>query len=142
MIGKVEGITTGLQIFFGTTTIITLLIGGIGVMNIMFVSINERIREIGIIKAVGAKNRQVFMQFLVESVFVTLFAGFIGVFLGCSVCLLLGMVQLPRLVAAPEIDPVVITVSFVAMSLVGVLSGILPALRAARMQIVEALRFR
>ena len=110
-------------------------------MNIMFVSINERIREIGIIKAVGAKKRQVFLQFLIESIFVTFFAGFIGMALGCSICLVLGLFSLPRLVAAPEIDPQVMAISFLTMTVVGILSGILPALRASRMQIVEALRF-
>jgi len=115
--------------------------GGVGVMNIMFVSINERIREIGIMKAVGANKRQIFQQFLVESIFVTLFAGFIGVALGCSICLTLGAIELPHLVAAPEIDPVVMAVSFIMMTVVGVTSGILPALRASRMQVVEALRF-
>jgi len=140
MIGRVKGVTIGMQIFLGAASVITLLIGGIGVMNIMFVSINERIREIGIIKAVGAKSRQIFLQFLIESMFVTLFAGFIGLFLGCSICLVIGMLDLPRLVAAPQIDPLVMTVSFLTMTLVGVLSGILPALRASHMQIVEALR--
>jgi len=61
-------------------------------------------------------------------------------FLGCSICLLLGSIELPRLVAAPEIDPLVMAISFFTMSLVGVLSGILPALKASRMQVVEALR--
>ncbi|GAB4340067.1 MAG: ABC transporter permease [Candidatus Abyssubacteria bacterium] len=140
LISRVKGVTIGLQIFLGAASVITLLIGGVGVMNIMFVSINERIREIGVIKAIGARNRQIFVQFLIESLFVTFFAGLIGVFLGCSVCLLLGMFEQPRLVAAPEIDPLVIAASLLTMTLVGVLSGILPALRASRMQVVEALR--
>ncbi len=139
MISRVEAGGKGMQIFLGVASAITLLIGGIGVMNIMFVSINERIREIGIIKAVGAKKRQVFLQFLVESIFITFIAGSIGVLTGCLACVVISMFKLPRLVAAPEIDPVIIIISFVTMTLVGVLSGILPALRAARMQIVEAL---
>jgi putative ABC transport system permease protein len=141
MIGRVSGTTMGMNIFFGAASIITLLIGGIGVMNIMFVTINERIREIGIMKAVGANRRQIFQQFLIESLFVTIFAGFIGVFLGCSICLGLGAIELPRLVAAPEIDPIVMAISFFTMTLVGITSGILPALKASRMQVVEALRF-
>jgi len=140
MIGRVRGVTVGMQVFLGAASLITLLMGGVGVMNIMFVSINERIREIGIIKAVGAKRKHIFLQFLVESIFVTFIAGFIGIFLGCSICLVLGMFELPRLVAAPEIDPLVMAISFAALTLVGVLSGILPALRASGMQIVEALR--
>ncbi len=140
LIGRVKGVTIGLQIFLGAASIVTLLIGGVGVMNIMFVSINERIREIGVIKAIGARNKQIFLQFLIESLFVTFFAGFIGVFLGCSMCLLLGMFKLPRFVAAPEIDPLVVAISLFTMTLVGVLSGILPALKASRMQVVEALR--
>ncbi|MBI4832270.1 MAG: ABC transporter permease [Candidatus Lindowbacteria bacterium] len=140
MVGRVTGVTIGMQIFLGAASIVTLLIGGIGVMNIMFVSINERIHEIGIIKAVGAKQRQVFLQFMVESIFVTFFAGLIGVIVGCSTCIILGMIQLPRFVAAPEIDPFVMTISFLAITVVGILSGILPALKGSRMQIVEALR--
>jgi len=130
-----------MQIFLGAASMITLLMGGVGVMNIMFVSINERIREIGIIKAVGAKRRQIFLQFLIESVFVTLFAGLVGLLLGCSICLVIGMFELPPLVAAPEIDSLVMIISFLTMTVVGILSGILPAVRASRMQIVEALRF-
>ncbi len=140
-IARVEGVLVGMQWFLGASGIITLLIGGIGVMNIMFVSINERIREIGIMKAVGAKKRHVFMQFLVESIFITFVAGFTGAFVGCSVCLILGAIELPDLVAAPEIDPLVIGISFGAMTLVGVTSGILPAMKASKMQVVEALRF-
>jgi putative ABC transport system permease protein len=140
LMARVKGVTIGLQIFLGAASMITLLIGGIGVMNIMFVSINERVREIGVIKAVGARNRQIFLQFLIESLFVTFFAGSIGVFIGCSICLLLGLFEMPRFVAAPEIDPLVVGTSLAVMTLVGALSGILPALRASRMQIVEALR--
>ena len=140
MIGRVKGVTVGMQIFLGAASIITLLMGGVGVMNIMFVSIGERIREIGIIKAIGARRRQIFLQFLVESVFVTFIAGLFGMLLGCSICLVIGMFELPRLVAAPEIDPMVMIVSFLTLTLVGILSGILPALRASNMQIVEALR--
>ncbi len=140
MIARVKGVTIGLQVFLGAASVITLLIGGIGVMNIMFVSINERVREIGIIKAVGARNNQVFFQFLLESLFVTFLAGSIGVFIGCSICLLLSLFKMPRFVAAPEIDPMVIGISLGVMTLAGLLSGILPALRASRMQIVEALR--
>jgi len=139
-IGRVEGVTIGMQVFLGAAGIITLMIGGIGVMNIMFVSINERIHEIGIMKAVGAKRQHIFQQFLTESIFMTFLAGFTGVFLGCSICLLLGSIELPDLVAAPEIDPLVMAISFITMTLVGVLSGILPALKASRMQVVEALR--
>jgi len=141
MIARVKGVTIGMQIFLGAASIVTLVLGGVGVMNIMFVSINERIREIGIIKAVGAKKRHVFLQFLIESIFVTFMAGSIGLFLGCAICLIIGMFELPRLVAAPEIDPLVMAVSFLSMTVVGILSGILPALRASRMQVVEALRF-
>jgi putative ABC transport system permease protein len=140
MIARVRGTAVGMQFFFGAASIITLLIGGIGVMNIMFVSINERIREIGIMKAVGAKKKHIFLQFLAESIFVTFVAGFIGIVLGGSICLATGAIELPRLVAAPEIDPLVMIISFLTMTVVGVLSGILPALRASRMQIVEALR--
>ncbi|RJP19471.1 MAG: FtsX-like permease family protein [Candidatus Abyssobacteria bacterium SURF_5] len=140
MIARVKGATIGLQIFLGAASIITLFIGGVGVMNIMFVSINERVREIGIIKAVGARNRQVFLQFLIESLFITFFAGSVGALGGCSICLVLGLFKMPRFVAPPEIDPAVVAVSLSVMIVVGVLSGILPALRASRMQIIEALR--
>jgi putative ABC transport system permease protein len=137
---RIEGVNLGLQIFLGTASLVTLLLGGVGVMNIMFVSINERIREIGIIKAVGARKRQVFLQFMTESLLITVFAGLIGAFLGSAVCIIVGSFELPRLVAAPEISLYTMTTSFLTMIFVGVLSGILPALKASRMQIVDALR--
>lgn len=140
MMKRIEGVNLGLQIFLGAASVVTLLLGGVGVMNIMFVSINERIREIGIIKALGASRRQVFLQFMIESLLITVFAGLIGAVFGSAVCIILGSFELPRLVSAPEIDPFIMTVSFLTMILVGVLSGILPALKASRMQIVDALR--
>jgi putative ABC transport system permease protein len=140
MMEKVKGVNVGLQIFLGAASVVTLLLGGVGVMNIMFVSINERIREIGIIKALGASKRQVFLQFMAESLLLTVFAGLIGASFGTAVCVILGLPEQRRLVAAPEIDPFIMAASFLTMILVGVLSGILPALKASRMQIVDALR--
>ncbi|UCD58318.1 MAG: ABC transporter permease, partial [Candidatus Hydrogenedentota bacterium] len=140
MMERVEGVHLGLQIFLGAASVVTLLLGGVGVMNIMFVSINERIREIGIIKAVGASSRQIFLQFMTESLLITIFAGLIGASFGTVVCIILGSFEQRPFVAAPEIDPFIMTISFFAMILVGFLSGILPALKASRMQIVDALR--
>jgi putative ABC transport system permease protein len=140
MMERVKGVNLGLKIFLGAASIVTLLLGGVGVMNIMFVSINERIREIGIIKAVGARKRQVFLQFMTESLLITVFAGLIGAVFGSAVCILIGLFELPRLVAAPDISLSTMIASFLTMIFVGVLSGILPALKASRMQIVDALR--
>lgn len=124
----------------GLIAAISLLVGGIGIANIMLASITERVREIGIRCAVGAKASDIFSQFLVESTFIGMIGGILG--LAAS----LGMIQILVLVApnenAPIIDLQSVFLSFGAAVAIGILSGIYPAWRAARLNPIEALRYQ
>jgi putative ABC transport system permease protein len=115
---------------------ISLFVGGVGVMNIMFVSVTERTREIGIRKAIGAKRRSILSQFLFESASICLVGGFIGVALSFGVAALIDKFVLPASVSLP----IVVVALLVSVS-VGILSGMIPALRASRLDPIIALRY-
>ena len=117
-------------------TSISLFVGGIGVMNIMFVSVTERTREIGIRKAIGARRRTILTQFLFESSSICLVGGFLGLLLSFGVASLINKLLMPATVSL-GIAIVAISVSI----LVGVISGIIPAFRASRLDPIEALRY-
>jgi len=117
-------------------TSISLFVGGIGVMNIMFVSVTERTREIGIRKAVGAKRRAILTQFLFESAAICLVGGSLGVILSFGVAALINKLLLPASVSMP-----IVIVALLISIMVGVLSGIIPAFRASRLNPIEALRY-
>lgn len=117
---------------------ISLLVGGIGVMNIMLVSVTERTREIGIRKALGAKTRSIMVQFLAESAIITLIGGIIGIILGIAGAYLICCVA----PFAPRISAVTIVVATLFSSAVGIFFGIYPARKAAKMNPIEALRFQ
>jgi putative ABC transport system permease protein len=119
----------------GEVAAISLLVGGIGVMNIMLVSVTERTREIGIRKAVGARRSDILIQFLVEAVLVSLFGGLAGVLAG-----VIGS-QFKIAGVEPVIAPYSIFLAFGAAVLTGLFFGTYPANRAARMRPIEALRF-
>ena len=131
-------ITDQLKIFLAGIAGISLLVGGIGVMNIMLVSVSERTREIGVRKALGATNADVLFQFLLEAVLLSLIGGVIGVAVGVA-----GSAILPEILV--DLPPAVVTGNEVALAfgvsaLIGVVFGVLPAYRSARLQPVEALR--
>jgi putative ABC transport system permease protein len=134
-------ITGVLTIFLGGIAAISLVVGGIGIMNIMLVSVIERTREIGLRKAVGAKKRDILVQFLTESILLSLGGGIVGIGLGWTISVVVGQVA-----AANDVEfiPVVglsaILLATVSSTLVGLLSGLYPAYRAANLQPVEALR--
>lgn len=115
---------------------ISLFVGGIGVMNIMFVSVTERTREIGIRKAIGARKRTILTQFLFESSSICLIGGLIGLILGYGVTQIINSLVMPANISIP----IAITAIFVSV-IVGVASGIIPAYRAARLNPIEALRY-
>jgi putative ABC transport system permease protein len=115
---------------------ISLFVGGIGVMNIMFVSVTERTHEIGIRKAIGARRRAILSQFLFESSVICLAGGAIGVLAAVGVTALIDAVVMPA-----SISPGIVGVALVVSAAVGVVSGFIPALRAARLNPVEALRY-
>jgi len=116
---------------------ISLVVGGIVIMNIMLVSVTDRTREIGIRKAIGAKRRDILWQFLIESVTLSLIGGGMGVALGCGLALLIGkMSPLPAL-----IETWAVVAGLLIASSVGLFFGIFPAMRAARLDPVECLRY-
>ena len=133
MLSGITAILTGL---LSAVAAVSLLVGGIGIMNIMLVSVTERTREIGIRLAVGAQARQVLMQFLVEAIVLSLIGGLIGIVLGLG----LGLLGSNWLAVPFRPDPTVIAMAFGFSAAVGVVFGFFPARRAARMNPIEALR--
>ena len=130
------GTTAVLTGLLGAVAAISLLVGGIGVMNIMLVSVTERTREIGIRLAIGALEEQVLLQFLVEAVVLSLFGGFIGILVGLGLAALAtSALKVPFLV-----DPAIILLAFSFSAVVGIVFGYFPARRAARLDPIEALR--
>ncbi|MCR4406772.1 MAG: ABC transporter permease [Anaerolineae bacterium] len=133
--GQITGILT---IFLGAIAGISLLVGGIGIMNIMLVSVTERTREIGIRKAVGAKRRDILVQFLIEAMVLSTIGGLIGIALGA-----LGSRAISQLMedmtTVVSVQAVLMAVGFSAA--VGLFFGIYPAMRAARLHPIEALRY-
>jgi putative ABC transport system permease protein len=117
----------------------TLLIGGIGVMNMMLVSVNERRREIGLRLAVGARRRDVVLQFLIETLTITLVGGGAGLSLGLLGCALLGQIR-SDIVPVPVVVPAVAVLALIVTTVVGLASGAGPAWQAARVDPAESLR--
>lgn len=136
ILSTISSILGVLTTALGCIAAISLLVGGIGIMNIMLVSVTERTREIGIRKAVGATNRDILMQFLAEAVFLSLVGGLIGVFLGY-----LGTLVVSRLLSANAFSWWSILLALGVSSLVGVIFGVAPAAKASRLDPVEALRY-
>jgi putative ABC transport system permease protein len=116
---------------------VALLVGGIGIMNVMLVSVTERTREIGVRLAVGATEEQVRLQFLIESLVLSLFGGLCGVFLGVAGSFLLGV----TLEWGISIPPSAIAVAAIFSSAIGIFFGLYPAVKASRLDPIEALRY-
>jgi len=142
-------ITLGLKILLTFIGTITLGIGGVGLMNIMLVSVTQRTREIGVEKALGARRRHIFLQFLAEALTITAAGGVLGIVLAYGVALTVGRLTLYSAMAkhaeAGDIRLMInlgtLIVSILILSAVGLVSGMVPAIRAARLDPIEALRY-
>ncbi len=134
--GALTGSTRVLTALLGAVAAVSLLVGGIGIMNIMLVSVTERTREIGIRLAIGAMEREVLMQFLVEAVVLSCFGGIMGIVLGLAAA-----VGGASALGVPFVfNSTIVVVSFLFSAAVGVVFGYFPARRAARLDPIEALR--
>jgi len=135
-IGIYQNATSG--IYFATfgVAVISLVVGGIVVMNIMLVSVTERTKEIGLRKAVGARQSDILRQFLIEAVVVTMVGGAIGVFTGYGLAYLLSVLMGFPLLISPQTAVLGVTVSFI----VGIISGLYPAWQASKLNPIEAMR--
>jgi putative ABC transport system permease protein len=132
-----SSVSTTLTIFLAAIAGISLVVGGIGIMNIMLVSVTERTKEIGLRKAIGARGQDILLQFLVESVALSLMSGLIGAGLGVGMALLVNAAGV--MTTSVSLPPVLLALSF-AMA-VGLFFGIYPAQRASRLNPIEALRY-
>lgn len=136
-INAVSSATQTMTMFLAGIAAISLLVGGIGIMNIMLVNVTERIREIGIRKAIGAKARDILLQFLMESMLVSIAGGIIGIGLG------IGLGEIIRRTAniSMLVTPTPIILSFTVSAMVGIFFGYYPARRAASLNPIDALRY-
>ncbi len=141
ILGALTQITTILTAFLGAIAGISLLVGGIGIMNIMLVSVTERTREIGIRKAVGAKRRDILAQFLVEAIVLSVFGGLGGIGLGWLISQAVNQLKIgtPPLTTLVSAEAILLAVGFSAA--VGLFFGIYPATRAASLNPIDALRY-
>jgi putative ABC transport system permease protein len=144
-----EIITLGLKILLGFIGTLTLGIGGVGLMNIMLVSVTQRTREIGVEKALGARRRHIFLQFLAEALTITFIGGLLGIILAYGVTFSVGRLTLYSAMAKHAeagdirlmINPVTLFVAVLILTFVGLVSGMIPAIRASRLDPIEALRY-
>lgn len=135
-IQEITSILDKISLFIAFIASISLIVGGIGVMNIMLVSVTERISEIGLRKAIGAKNKDILIQFLIEAIILTLTGGIIGVIFGYSISLIIGYFVdvVPILEQKALLSSLIISIS------IGIIFGIFPAKKASKLSPIEALR--
>ncbi len=145
----IEILTLGLKILLAFIGTLTLGIGGVGLMNIMLVSVTQRTREIGIEKALGARRSHIFLQFLAEALAITFIGGLLGIILAYVVSLTVGRLTLYSAMAKHAeagdirlmINPLTLIVAVLILTAVGLISGMVPAIRASRLDPIEALRY-
>jgi len=140
-IETLESSTQALVIFLGAVAGISLLVGGIGVMNIMLVSVTERTREIGIRKAIGAKRKDILLQFLVEAASISLIGGGIGVLLGWIASTAMSGLDIAGMTMQTSMSASIVILAVTVAAAVGIVFGLYPAYRAARLSPIEALAY-
>ena len=133
---QITGILQKISLFIMAIAAISIIVGGIGVMNIMLVSVKERITEIGLRKAIGAKNKQIIGQFIIETIILTIIGGLIGILFGFSLSLLIGLL----LKILPVLKIKIVMSAFIVSTITGLIFGIYPAKQAAKLSPMEALR--
>jgi putative ABC transport system permease protein len=137
ILSAASSVTGTFTALLGGIAAISLLVGGIGIMNIMLVTVTERTREIGLRKALGAKQQTVILQFLIEAIILTFAGGVIGMILGIAISLVIS-----KVVGLPfTISPPAIALAMGVSGVIGVLFGWYPAQKASKLQPIEALRY-
>lgn len=137
MLSTTQSITNLLTVMVAAISAISLVVGGVGVMNIMFVSVTERTREIGLLKAIGAKEKDILMQFLIEAIVMTFIGGIIGILIGITGSFLISLA-----VGMPFVINFLAVLLAVAVSMsVGIVFGLYPARRASKLSPIDALRY-
>ena len=140
-LGMVQQVTGIFAIVLGAIAGISLLVGGIGIMNIMLVSVTERTREIGVRKAVGARRRDILTQFLIEAAMLSVLGGIIGIIGGWFVSIMISQVNAGGSVLNTVVTPDIVVLAFSVSVFIGLASGVYPAMRAARLNPIDALHY-
>ncbi len=141
MLGTFETIIVALTVFLGLIGAISLLVGSIGIMNIMLVSVTERTREIGLRKAIGAKRRDILVQFLLEAAMLSLVGGAIGLISAWLIAQGISLIDLGGFQIKAIVSPLIASVAVLVSVVIGLASGIYPAMRAARLNPIDALHY-
>jgi ABC-type antimicrobial peptide transport system permease subunit len=138
---QINKMITYLSVFLGAVGLVTLLIGGIGVANVMFVSVAQRTREIGVRRAIGARKSHIFLQFVSEAVMISFAGGIAGVVAALLISKVMAALPLPQFFAAPKITAPLLAIIFGFIVGAGVVSGVLPAKKAADSNVIESLHY-
>jgi putative ABC transport system permease protein len=139
LLNTIGAVTSAITVFLAAIAGISLFVGGIGIMNIMLVSVTERTREIGLRKAIGARRGIILTQFLIESIVLSLLGGIIGILLGVGLANLVALFSQGQFIAVVTPDAILLAVGFSIA--VGVIFGVYPAWRASQLSPIEALRY-